>query len=83
MGESMHNDQVEGEHLDSNTLIEGEHSFEGENERVNVDVEGEQVEQNEDFHDINDACSIAGSEHHELYEDAPLEFDSAYPLIEK
>ena len=33
VGESMHNNHVEGEHLDSNTMIEGEHSFEGENER--------------------------------------------------
>ena len=41
LGESMHNDPVEGEHLDSNTLMEGEHSFEGENERANDDVEGE------------------------------------------
>ncbi|CAI9271056.1 unnamed protein product [Lactuca saligna] len=83
MDESMHINPVEGEHLNSNTIVEGKHSFEGENERMNANVKGEQIEQNEDFHDLNDACSTAGSEHDDLYEDAPLEFDSAYPPMEK
>ncbi|CAI9302019.1 unnamed protein product [Lactuca saligna] len=92
MGESMHDDPVEGEHMDSNTLLEGEHSFEEDNERTCDDVEGEQIndhvegelnQNNEDFHDINDVCSIAGSENDEMYEDAPLDFDPAYPRMDK
>ncbi|CAI9295474.1 unnamed protein product [Lactuca saligna] len=75
IGESMQNDLMEGEHLDSNTLTEGEHSFEGENERQNADVEGERLnandeeellQNNENYHDVNDVCSIAGSDNDEL-----------------
>ncbi|CAI9284592.1 unnamed protein product [Lactuca saligna] len=52
--ESMQNDPVEGEHLDSSTLFEGEHSFEGENERIDDVVEGEHDQNDENFQDRND-----------------------------
>ncbi|CAI9292040.1 unnamed protein product [Lactuca saligna] len=74
----MQNDPMEGEHLDSNTLMEGEHSFEGDNERDNVDVEGERLnsideeeilQNNENYHDVNDVCSISGLDKVELEEE--------------
>ncbi|CAI9294346.1 unnamed protein product [Lactuca saligna] len=92
IGERMKNDPMEGEHLDSKTLMEGEHAFEGENERDNDDVEGERLianveeellQNNENYHDVSDVCSIACSDNDELYEDAPLDFDPAYPPMDK
>ncbi|XP_052622678.1 uncharacterized protein LOC128127967 [Lactuca sativa] len=79
--ESMQNSPVEGEQLDSNTLNNEEHSFEGEKDQMNAKVEGEHVVEGE--HNFDDACSNAGSENEEIYEDAPLEFDPSYPPTEK
>ena len=87
VAESMLNDIVEGEHLDSNTHIQGEHSFEGEKRRMNEDVEGEQHNQNnndtisldlnDELHEINDNLSVANLENKDLYEDTHLDFDPA------
>ena len=46
-----------------------------------MEFEGELMVEGE--HNIDDACSIAGSEHDEIFEDAPLDFDPAYPPMEK
>ena len=46
--------------MDLNTLVQGEHSFEGGNEQIADVVEGEHVQNNEDFQDLNDVGSIAG-----------------------
>ncbi|CAI9304102.1 unnamed protein product [Lactuca saligna] len=95
--ESMPNDQVEVEHLQSTSHVEGEHSFEWENRRMDDDVEGEQHEikilegelnmsnnnQDETFHDLNDTMSVVGSETKEMFEDAPLHFDPTYPPMDK
>ena len=37
----MQGDQVEGEQLNSSTIVEGEHTFQGKHDHSNVDVEGE------------------------------------------
>ncbi|CAI9293888.1 unnamed protein product [Lactuca saligna] len=79
--ESMQNSHVEGEKLDSNTLNDEEHSFEGEKDQMNIEVEGEHIVEGE--HNVDDAFSNAGLENDEIYEDAPLEFDPAYPPMEK
>ena len=66
--------------------------FRGGNERENVDVEGERLnanddeellQNNENYHDVNDVCSNSGSDNDELYEDARLDFDQAYPPMDK
>ncbi|CAI9294570.1 unnamed protein product [Lactuca saligna] len=78
---NMQNSPVEGEKLDSSTLNNEEHSFKEEKDQMNVEVEGEHVVEGE--HNVDDACSNAGSENDEIYKDAPLEFDLAYPPMEK
>ena len=35
------------------------------------------------FHDLKDNIFVAGSENDEMFEDAPLDFDPAYPPLEK
>ena len=37
----------------------------------------------ETFHDINDNVSFTGSENEEIFEDASLDFDPTYPLMDK
>lgn len=39
--------------------------------------------QDETFHDLNDIISIDGSENKEMFKDAPLDFDPAYPPMDK
>ncbi|CAI9261149.1 unnamed protein product [Lactuca saligna] len=80
-GEPMDDSPLEREQLDSNTLNDEEHSFEGEQEQLNAEIKGEHVVEEE--HNVDDACSNAGSEYDEIFEDAPLEFDPAYPPMEK
>ncbi|CAI9287135.1 unnamed protein product [Lactuca saligna] len=96
-GESMLNNQVMEEHLPLNSNVEGEHSFAGENRRIDDNVEGEQHdnetvegEQNmstnnhdEICHDLYDNVSVTVSENDELLEDASLDFDLAYPPMDK
>ncbi|CAI9294101.1 unnamed protein product [Lactuca saligna] len=80
-GETMNDSPLEREQLDSNTLNDEEHSFEGEQEQLNAEIEGEHVVEGE--HNVDDAYSNAGSEYDEIFEYAPLEFDPAYRPMEK
>ena len=41
------------------------------------------IDQSDAFHEFDDNISVAGTENEEMYEDAPLEFDPAYPPLEK
>lgn len=92
--------QVEGEHLTTSLNLEGDHSFEGENNSMTELFEGEHqndnlaegehddteninLDQNDEFHVLNDNISVARSENEDMYEDAPLDFDLAYPPLEK
>ncbi|CAI9295494.1 unnamed protein product [Lactuca saligna] len=87
-----------------NDQVEGEPNFEGERERMDVDVKGEHQniipivvgeevgnntnvsnDQTDAFHDINENISNAGegSETEEMFEDSSLDFDPAYPPMDR
>ena len=91
-------DQVEGEHENSSIDVKGERhisnaTVEGEHHQSNPIVEGKQNGiipndsniQNDVFHDIPDSVSnvCEGSEPDDMFEDAPLDFDPAYPPLDK
>ena len=80
---------VEGEHPFEGEKSSMNHEFEGEHQNDNH-VEGEHddtdainIDQNDEFHEFDDNMSVASTENEEMYEDAPLEFDPAYPPLEK
>ena len=89
---------VEGEHMPHNVDVEGEQlpnhaDVEGEHRTSKPLVEGEPCESNHDdgnvlnndLHDVTNNISIAGevSDADDIFEDAPLDFDPAYPPMDK
>ena len=64
------------EHTNFDHILEGEqHESIPTNSSIQTDV----------FHDMNDIVSNAGkgSETDEMFDDAPLDFDPSYPLMDK
>ena len=81
--------QVEGEHSQLPLNDQQEHHFEGEHQDEHH-VEGEHdetetinLDENDEFHELNDIFSVAGFENKDMYEDAPLEFNPDFPQLEK
>ncbi|CAI9299943.1 unnamed protein product [Lactuca saligna] len=83
--ESMPEVRMEGQHTTDEISVQGGHTFEGKKRNVDQHVEGEHQDNNqvEGEYEIDDNISVVETENDEVYEDAPLNFDRAYPPMEK
>lgn len=70
------NDDVEGEHQNSNTLVEGE---------LNGLIANDLNDQTDEFYNVvgNVSNASAGSKVDEIFKYASLDFDPAYPPMDK
>ena len=79
------NHQVEGEHSQNQQEhhFEAEHQDEDHVEGKHDETETINLDENDEFHELNDNFSVTGSENEDMYEDAPLEFNPNFPPLEK